>query len=228
MSVLLEAKNISKKFYHPTQIEILKNIHLRIEGGDSVAIIGRSGEGKSTLLQIFGCLEEACKGDLWIDQQLITSKNRAKILNQKLGFVFQSFHLLEDYTVLENILMPARIARQSAGLNSPMTKRAWQLLAQVGLTTRAHFQVRLLSGGEKQRVAIARAMCNDPAIIMADEPSGNLDRQTGQLVHQLLLDFARQTEKALLIVTHDQELAAACSRCYELRDGQLHAYAQGN
>lgn len=219
--LLLEAQNISKAFYHPKAIEILKGISLQVKAGESVAIVGRSGEGKSTLLQILGTLEDPCNGMLFIEGNRVTSSNRAVLRNEKIGFVFQSFHLLEDYTALENVLMPARIARQSVYRESPAEKRALSLLEKVGLADRAHFHTKFLSGGEKQRVALARAMCNDPSLILADEPSGNLDGQTAQMIHEILLQFARHAEKALLLVTHDRELAKLCSRQYELRDGLL-------
>jgi lipoprotein-releasing system ATP-binding protein len=218
---LLEAKEISKSFYHPKKVTILTEICFRIQAGESVAIVGRSGEGKSTLLQILGTLEEACRGSLFIEGQKVNSQNRVRIRNEKIGFVFQSFHLLEDYTALENVMMPARIGRQPIGRGSAAEKRAFHLLEKVGLADRAHFNTKLLSGGEKQRVALARAMCNDPCLMMADEPSGNLDSQTAQLIHKILLDFAQDKQKALLLVTHDRELAKLCTRQYELRSGLL-------
>ncbi len=218
---LLVAQNISKAFYHPKTVQILKEISLEIAAGESVAIVGRSGEGKSTLLQILGTLEDPCAGGLYIEKEKVTPYNRTRLRNEKIGFVFQSFHLLEDYTALENVLMPAHIARQPIGKGSRAEKRALFLLEKVGLSDRAHFHTKLLSGGEKQRVALARAMCNDPCLILADEPSGNLDSQTAQLIHNILISFAHNPSKALLLVTHDRELAALCSRQYELRNGTL-------
>ncbi len=220
-SLLLEAKSIAKAFYHPKTVLILKDISFQVHAGESVAIIGRSGEGKSTLLQILGTLEDPCQGSLYIEGQKVSSSNRTRLRNEKIGFVFQSFHLLEDYTALENVLMPARIARQSTGRGSPAEQRALALLEKVGLSDRAHFYTKLLSGGEKQRVALARAMCNNPSLILADEPSGNLDRQTAQLIHEILLCFAQEQQKALLLVTHDRELARLCTKQYELRNGIL-------
>lgn len=219
---LIEAKNISKAFYNPLVVPILKSISLQVHLGESVAIVGRSGEGKSTLLQILGTLEEPCEGLLYIEGQKVQASNRSRMRNEKIGFVFQSFHLLEDYTALENVLMPARIARQPTHRGSAAERRGLSLLEKVGLGHRAHFHTKLLSGGEKQRVALARAMCNDPSIILADEPSGNLDSQTAQMIHDILLAFARDEQKALLLVTHDRELAKLCSRQYELRGGVLH------
>jgi lipoprotein-releasing system ATP-binding protein len=183
--------------------------------------MGRSGEGKSTLLQILGTLETPCSGALEIDGQTVTSFNKSRIRNQKLAFVFQSFHLLEDYTAIDNVLMPARIGRKATTPDSAAYKRACDLLESVGLGDRIHFNTKLLSGGEKQRVAIARALCNDPDIILADEPSGNLDRQTARFIHDLLIGFANKHGKTLILVTHDQELASLCSHRYSLCDGKL-------
>lgn len=218
---LLEAKNISKAFYHPSVVPILKGISLQIQAGESVAIVGRSGEGKSTLLQILGTLEDPCDGSLYIEGQKVSKSNSTYLRNVKIGFVFQSFHLLEDYTAIENVLMPARIGRQPTGLGSYAERRAHFLLEKVGLSHRAYFHTKLLSGGEKQRVALARAMCNDPSIILADEPSGNLDSETALMIHHILLDFAKEKGKALLLVTHDRALAGLCSQQYELRHGSL-------
>jgi len=219
--VMLRARNIQKSFYTPSCLQILSGVDLAVHQGESVAIMGRSGEGKSTLLQILGTLEIPCSGELEIDGEAVSSFNKSRIRNRKLGFVFQSFHLLEDYTALENVLMPAKIARISCAPNSTAYQRACHLLEHVGLEGRLHFSTKLLSGGEKQRVAIARALCNDPDIILADEPSGNLDRQTSRHIHSLLLNFVKEHNKTLIVVTHDQELAELCSQRYRLCEGRL-------
>jgi lipoprotein-releasing system ATP-binding protein len=219
--ILLDARGISKVFHQPKSLSILKDISIQVHAGESIAIVGRSGEGKSTLLQILGTLEDPTSGSLRIAGNTVTAANRTRLRNKKIGFVFQSFHLLEDYTVLENVLMPARIGRQTTFFGSKAEQRACDLLEKVGLSERRHFQAKLLSGGEKQRVALARAMCNDPPLILADEPSGNLDRQTALLIHEILLQFAQGDGKALLLVTHDQELARLCSKQYELNNGVL-------
>lgn len=222
---VLKAEKIRKAFYRPMQVEVLKDINLEIFQGESVAIMGRSGEGKSTLLQILGTLETACDGLLQIGGKTVSRFNRSVIRNQNLAFVFQSFHLLEDYTALENVLMPAKIARENVSRDSRAYQRGYELLNHVGLADRAHFNTKLLSGGEKQRVAIARALCNDPDLILADEPSGNLDKQTSRIIHDLLLGFAKQNGKALIVVTHDQELAALCDKRYVLQQGILEPMA---
>jgi lipoprotein-releasing system ATP-binding protein len=218
--LLLEAIDLHKSFYYPHEVNILKGIDLKVRAGESAAIVGRSGEGKSTLLQILGTLEDSCKGQLKISNQLVNNSNKCFIRNRLIGFVFQSFHLLEDYTALENVLMPARIARK--GMNRTTELRGMELLEKVGLGSREHFHTKLLSGGEKQRVALARAMCNDPDIIFADEPSGNLDGQTANIIHEILLDFVKEG-KALILVTHDWNLARLCTNQYELKAGRLEA-----
>ena len=219
--IALEAKNLHKAFYTPQKLPIIKGIDITVHQGETVAIMGRSGEGKSTLLQILGTLDAPCSGSLSIMGQEVTAFNKSRIRNRNLAFIFQSFHLLEDYSALDNILMPARIGRQETAPGSAAYQHALQLLDHVGLADRASFDTKLLSGGEKQRVAIARALCNHPDIIFADEPSGNLDKVTAQSIHQLLLGFAREQNKALVIVTHDDSLAALCDTRYHLENGTL-------
>lgn len=219
--IILRAAKLDKTFRHPSNVQILKNLSLTVHRGETIAIMGRSGEGKSTLLQILGTLETPCSGSLEIDGKLVSRFNKSLIRNQKLGFIFQSFHLLEDYTAIENVLIPARIARKKTSPGEKAYQRASDLLEHVGLNDRLHFNTKLLSGGEKQRVAIARALCNDPEIILADEPSGNLDKQTSQSIHKLLLDLSQIQGKTLIVVTHDPILAEMCSTCYTLVNGRL-------
>lgn len=220
-SCILKAAKINKAFYVPEKIEILKDISLEIYRGDTIAITGRSGQGKSTLLHILGTLEKPCSGALEIAGRPINFFTKNEIRNQEIAFVFQSFHLLEEYTALENVLMPAKIGRQNISSNSAAYLRALSLLEKVGLKERIHFHTKLLSGGEKQRVAIARALCNDPSLIFADEPSGNLDNQTSEAIHQILLDFVKEHNKALIVATHNSQLASMCHRKYELENGSL-------
>lgn len=221
MAIVLQANGISKSFFKPNRVDILKNISLQLHSGESIAIIGRSGEGKSTLLQILGTLEKPCNGDLEIAGKLLKKNNPTEIRNSHLGFIFQSFYLLEDYTVLENVLMPARISRKATQYGSPIYLQAVSLLEKMGLGERIHHYGKHLSGGEKQRAAIARAFCNDPDIILADEPSGNLDRKTATNIHDLLLSSVKEKKKSLIVVTHDQELAALCDTRYTLKEGVL-------
>lgn len=222
--MILKAKGLRKKFEHPNPLLILDGVDLEVARGETIAITGRSGEGKSTFLHILGTLENASGGTLEIAGQKVSRFNLGQIRNQHLGFIFQSFHLLEDYSVLDNVLMPAKIARMSTRLNSHAYRRACLLLEQVGLKERIHYFAKHLSGGEKQRVAIARALCNDPSIILADEPSGNLDKQTAEGIHRLLIDLAKIENKSLIIVTHDLELASLCDKRYVLQLGKLSEY----
>jgi lipoprotein-releasing system ATP-binding protein len=220
MTVLV-ANNISKVFKTPTLVDVLKNISLEVNAGETVAITGKSGEGKTTLLHILGTLEPPTAGALEICGIAATASNWNFLRNQKIGFIFQAYNLLEDYTVLENILMPAKIAGKEIRPGSPSHQRALELLAEVGLAHRAEFPAKLLSGGEKQRAAIARAFLNDPDLILADEPSGNLDHAHSTIIYNLLLGAAQKRGKALIVVTHDRELAALCQKTYSLMDGAL-------
>ncbi|MGK5593796.1 MAG: ABC transporter ATP-binding protein [Parachlamydiaceae bacterium] len=220
-SIVLRASKLSKSYTRPSRIEILKDISFELKKGESIAIIGRSGEGKSTLLQILGTLEKPCQGELEIVGRTVYRGNSSQIRNQYLGFVFQSFCLLEDYTVLENVLMPARIARRATQHGSFAYLQAVSLLEKMGLGNRLNHYGKNLSGGEKQRAALARAFCNDPPIILADEPSGNLDRKTALQIHDLLLSNVKEKNKSLVVVTHDVELAALCDKTFTLQEGLL-------
>lgn len=220
--ITMQAKSIRKHFFNPDKMELLKGINLQVHQGETIAIMGRSGEGKSTLLQILGTLDSPCQGEISILGKPVTFASRSYIRNKHLAFIFQSFHLLEDYSTLDNVLMPAKIGRTPTAIGTPMYQRALRLLEHVGLSERAHFSTKLLSGGEKQRAAIARALCNDPDIILADEPSGNLDKQTANIIHSLLLGFAKEHNKSLVVVTHDQELADLCDTTYHLVNGVLY------
>lgn len=222
--MILKAKKIHKSFTHPIKTEILKGIDLEVHHGETVSIMGRSGEGKSTLLHILGTLEKACQGELEIDGHDTAAYNHSTIRNKSVGFIFQSFHLLEDCTSLENVLMPAKIARRSTSPKSEAFQHAIHLLETVGLSERMHHNVKQLSGGEKQRVAIARALCNDPSLILADEPSGNLDRKNAELIYEILFSFVSDKKKSLIAVTHDDALAQMCETRYQLQSGLLATY----
>ncbi|MBS0604089.1 MAG: ABC transporter ATP-binding protein [Verrucomicrobia bacterium] len=220
---ILKAHQISKRFSAPSPVVVLKEIDFEISRGESIAIVGKSGEGKSTLLHILGTLEKPCSGTLEICGQDIRTASLPQLRNRHIGFIFQSYNLLEDYTVLDNVLMPAKIARAEIRPGSPVHQRALLLLETVGLKERTLFPAKLLSGGEKQRAAIARALCNDPDLILADEPSGNLDNSHSQEVHALLLRLAKDFNKALIVVTHDKELSSLCDKTLLLKDGNLSA-----
>lgn len=221
LKAILTAKKICKTFTHPLTVEVLKGVSLNVDAGESVAIMGASGEGKSTLLQILGTLEAATSGELIIAGKSVSSHPPPALRNRHIGFVFQGFNLLDDYTVLQNVLMPALIAGDPIHKNSAPYERAHALLEKVGVAHRADFTTKLLSGGEKQRVALARALCNDPEILLADEPSGNLDHKTSNRIHELLFHSVKELNKSLIVVTHDQSLADLCDRKLTLCDGYL-------
>ncbi len=207
--MILKARNLTKSY---PKIQVLSGVSLSVASGKSIAICGRSGEGKTTLLHILGTLEEPDSGELEIGGQRLTRSNAPFIRNQQIGFIFQSYNLLEDFTALENVLMPARIARRSAN-----RQKGLELLELVELEERADLPAKLLSGGERQRVAIARALCNDPNLILADEPTGNLDRANAKKIGELLISL----QKSLILVTHDPEIAVLCDQQFLLKEGQL-------
>jgi lipoprotein-releasing system ATP-binding protein len=218
---VLKASKLRKVLTKPQHLEILKGISLQINHGESLAIMGASGEGKTTLLHLLGTLDRPTSGTLEVMGNNMNTCAPNLVRNQHIGFVFQSFNLLDDHSVLENVLMPAVIARQNTQPGTPAFKRACELLDRVGLSRLAHYPAKLLSGGEKQRVAIARALCNNPDLILADEPSGNLDYATSQEVHSLLFDCVNKENKALIVVTHDPVLAELCNQTLRLEGGIL-------
>lgn len=209
--MILELKKISKHFKHPVPLTLFKEIDLAIEAGEKVAVTGASGEGKSTLLHIAAGLEEASHGKIVVMGEELTAQNSAQLRLKHMGFVFQSFHLIHGLTLFENLLIPARIA----GLN--LEKRAEELIQRIGLKGRRDHPVHLLSGGEQQRAAIARALMLSPALILADEPTGNLDKANSEAVQNLLLE----QEGALLLVTHCEKFAAKCNRQLVIENGAL-------
>ncbi len=209
--MILNAKGLCKSF---DGLPVLSGVDLTILKNSSVAIQGRSGEGKTTLLHILGGLEDFDEGKLEVLGEDIRKTPIAKLRSESFGFIFQNYNLLYDFTLLENIVMPARIARRR--INRAHLHYIEELLEQVGLQDRKHFPVKYLSGGEKQRAAIARALCNKPDILFADEPTGNLDFENGEIIHKLLLDMVRLYQKTLLLVTHEESFARSCDQCYTL------------
>jgi putative ABC transport system ATP-binding protein len=217
---MIELRSVSKTVKSGDhQLTILHPIDLLVPTGQRVAIFGPSGSGKSTLLGLIAGLDAPSSGSILIDGIEITQLGEdqlARLRGDKIGFVFQSFHLIPSLTALENILVPMEIAgRRDAA------SRARALLAEVGLEERGHHYPAQLSGGEQQRIAIARALSNDPVIVLADEPTGNLDSRTGHHVIQLLLSINRQRGTTLVVVTHDQEIAATADARVYLRDGRV-------
>ena len=214
----IEANGIQR---HNGTLEVLKGVSISIEKGKMVAIIGKSGSGKSTLLHILGTLDAPDAGAISICGIPVTglkSKALASLRSKHLGFVFQFHHLLPEFTALENIAMPALIT----GMNKKSAfKRAADLLGYLQLSARADHKPNQLSGGEQQRVAIGRALMNEPDVILADEPSGNLDTETSIQVHHLLRSITTDMGKSLVIVTHNADLAALSDKVYEMKDGLL-------
>lgn len=214
--MMIEAKGIEKSFGN---LKVLKGIDFNAEKSEVVSIMGASGAGKSTLLQILGTLSTPDKGTLLIDGTDVTTLSRNEIStfrNRKIGFVFQFHHLLPEFTSLENVMIPALINGAS---ESDAKKRAAELLDTLGLAERATHKPSELSGGEQQRVAIARALMNKPAVLFADEPSGNLDSVTKAELHQLFFRLRDELGQTIVIVTHDPDLAKMCDRSLFMRDG---------
>lgn len=216
---VLVAKNIKKDFSSPEKIAVLKGINFSVDNYETVAILGVSGSGKSTLLHIIGTLEAPTAGQLSLFGNILKQHDIADLRANNIGFVFQSGNLLEDETLLDNLLIKARIARRSVTKNSPAYVEALSLLDKVQLGHRKNFLVKHLSGGEKQRAAIARALVNNPALILADEPTGNLDTASSKVVQELLIQCCKQMQKSLIVVTHDKEFASKCDRRLVLTDG---------
>ena len=215
---MIDIQNITKRF---GTLEVLKGITLHIDRGEVVSIVGPSGAGKTTLLQIIGTLDRADSGTLRVDGtdiNTLTPRQLADFRNRHLGFVFQFHQLLPEFTALENVLIPAYIAGTS---QRAARKRAQELLRFMQLSDRADHKPNELSGGEKQRVAVARALMNNPAVILADEPSGSLDSQNKQELHQLFFDLRQQYGQTFVIVTHDEALAAMTDRTIHLKDGEI-------
>jgi putative ABC transport system ATP-binding protein len=219
---MLEAINLSKIYSSDgTDYEVLKNVNLKINQGECVAIIGKSGSGKSTLMHLLACLDTPTVGRVEFegsDVSLLAERERDTLRNEKFGFVFQQFFLNGRDTVLDNVIFPLRIRGTS---QYRMVRAAMDALEAVDLKDKEDKKAKDLSGGEKQRVCIARALVGNPSIIFADEPTGNLDSTTGELVAKMLFDLNREKGITLVIVTHDNDLASKCRRIIELKDGEI-------
>jgi lipoprotein-releasing system ATP-binding protein len=220
---LVEAAGLSKTYVDgPSQVQVLDGLDLAIAAGERVAIVGESGVGKSTLLHILGALDRPSGGQLvvnGIDVFAQDEESLAAFRNRDIGFVFQFHQLLPDFTALENVMLPALIARESV---ATARARGLDLLTRVGLRQRAEHRPGELSGGEQQRVAVARAVMRRPRLLLADEPTGNLDPDTGERVTSVLLDLNREVGAALVVVTHNERLAGAMGRRLRLEGGRLH------
>jgi lipoprotein-releasing system ATP-binding protein len=220
---VLEARALSKSYIGGDggTIKVLDAIDFRVARGEMVAIIGSSGAGKSTLLHLLGALDRPTAGQVLIDGASINDLSDdgiSALRNRTVGFVFQFHHLLREFTALENVMMPLRIAGVE---EEKAQQRAKTLLERVGLGGRMQHRPGALSGGEQQRTAVARALANDPAVLLADEPSGNLDHQNSERLHDLFSELARELELGMVIVTHNRSLAARADRVLQLEDGRL-------
>ncbi|MBN1338888.1 MAG: ABC transporter ATP-binding protein [Bacteroidales bacterium] len=215
---MVEAVNIHRSF---GDLEVLKGIHLKVETGEVVSLVGASGAGKSTLLHILGAIDFADQGEVVIDgihTRELNEKKLAAFRNRKIGFVFQFHHLLPEFTALENVCIPAFIA----GAPKKATEyKASELLTYLGMMNRASHKPSQLSGGEQQRVAVARALINNPAVILADEPSGNLDSVNAAELHELIFRLRKEFSQTFIIATHDGNLAAMADRKLTIRDGVI-------
>jgi lipoprotein-releasing system ATP-binding protein len=225
MNALLEARGIRKVFAggDGQPLEVLRGVDLDVRRGELIAVVGASGAGKSTLLHLLGALDRCTSGDAWLEGSRYADLDPvglAELRNRKLGFVFQFHHLLREFTALENVMMPLLIA----GLAERTARsRAEELLSEVGLAGRMTHRPAELSGGEQQRCAVARALVHDPALVLADEPSGNLDHANSERLHEIFFRLAREFETAVVVVTHNRQLAARADRILWLEDGRLTA-----
>ena len=219
---VLQASQLVKCYEEgPNELEVLRGVNLTVQKGDILAIIGASGSGKSTLLNLLGGLDDPSRGKVVIaghDLGTLNDQGTGRLRNRYLGFVYQFHHLLPEFTALENVAMPLLIRGDKP---AQCQARAAAMLERVGMAHRLRHKPSALSGGERQRVAIARALVTEPALVMADEPTGNLDERTAEQVQALMLELNASLNTAFMIVTHDREFAARCPQQYELHDGLL-------
>jgi lipoprotein-releasing system ATP-binding protein len=225
MNALLEARGIRKVFAggDGQPLAVLHGLDVSVRRGEFVAIVGASGAGKSTLLHLLGALDVPTGGDIWLDGSRyadLDAVGLAELRNRKLGFVFQFHHLLREFSALENVMMPLLIA---GVVPRAARSRAEEVLSEVGLAGRMTHRPAELSGGEQQRCAVARALVHDPGLVLADEPSGNLDHANSERLHELFFRLAREYETAIVVVTHNRQLAARADRILWLEDGRLTA-----
>ncbi|HLZ44074.1 MAG TPA: ABC transporter ATP-binding protein [Gemmatimonadales bacterium] len=223
MNALLVARAIRRVFAggDGQLLEILRAIDIEVRRGEFVAIVGASGAGKSTLLHLLGALDTPTGGDIWLDGSRyadLDARGAAELRNRKLGFVFQFHHLLREFSALENVMMPLLIAGTT---QRKARSRAEEILSEVGLAGRMSHRPAELSGGEQQRCAVARALVHDPSVVLADEPSGNLDHANAERLHEIFFRLAREYETAVVVVTHNRQLAGRADRVLLLEDGRL-------
>ncbi len=221
----IEARDLRKTYrLEGAAIEVLRGVSVEVRRGETLAITGQSGAGKSTLLHLLGGLDQPSAGTVRFagtDLFALSARRRTLLRGARIGFVFQSFQLLPELDIADNVVLPALAQPGALGRTVELRRRASELLGRVGLAERARHKPLELSGGEQQRVAIARALMNDPEIVLADEPTGNLDSQTGQRVLDYLFDLTRTRGHTLVLVTHNEAVAGLCHRRLHLKDGQL-------
>jgi len=222
MKTILEAQHINKYFSSPNKIKVLNDINFSINEREFVTVIGKSGCGKSTLLYILSTMDTDHEGSLVIDGEKMDEKKDwelARIRNEKIGFIFQFHYLLNEFTVLRNVMLPG--LKLGKFTEKEIEKQALEKLAMLGIEHLASKKANRISGGEKQRVAIARALINNPAIIMGDEPTGNLDKKNREIVFDIFSSLAKEFNQTLLIVTHDESMASISNRIIEMEDGRI-------
>jgi lipoprotein-releasing system ATP-binding protein len=225
----LEARGLEKRFLggDGSELHILRGVSLRLESGEAVAVVGASGAGKSTLLHLLGALDRPSAGEVFLGGRPVAGlddESVAAVRNRHVGFVFQFHHLLREFTALENVMMPALLGGMGFG---EARERAHELLVAVGVEERKGHKPRQLSGGEQQRVAVARALVNEPLVLLADEPSGNLDGATSERLHELLFRLREERALSMVIVTHNPDLARRADRRMLMADGRLHDQTAG-
>ncbi|MEX2156122.1 MAG: ABC transporter ATP-binding protein [Gemmatimonadales bacterium] len=223
MNALLAARGLRKVYAggDGQPLEVLRGVDMEVRRGEFVAIVGSSGAGKSTLLHLLGALDSPSAGDIWLDGSRyadLDARGAAELRNRKLGFVFQFHHLLREFSALENVTMPLLIAGTTL---RQARSRAEEVLSEVGLAGRMSHRPAELSGGEQQRCAVARALVHDPNVVLADEPSGNLDHANAERLHEMFFRLAREYETAVVVVTHNRQLAGRADRVLWLEDGRL-------
>lgn len=228
---LIEIKDLYKTYHMgDISVPVLKGITMSVAKGEFIALMGSSGSGKSTLMNILGCLDRPSAGAYYLDGEeisLISNDNRARIRNSKIGFVFQSFNLLPRVSALENVIMPLAYAPEHI-FSKEARDKGMKLLEQFGISDRSHHEPSRLSGGQQQRVAIARSLVCDPPILLADEPTGNLDSRTGEEVLELFKSLNKEKNLTIIMVTHDKEVAMHAQRVIHIKDGVIDNISQGN
>lgn len=218
----LSVHNINKYFYEPEKFQVLKEVSFEVEKGEFVAVVGKSGSGKSTLLYLLSTMDTDYEGHISINDTLVTGLKQNQLSafrNEHIGFVFQFHYLLPEFSVLDNVMLPALKLKKHP--KEQIEHKAMELLSLLDIKGHEHKKASKISGGQQQRVAIARALINDPAIVMGDEPTGNLDSKNTEIVFEIFRELAKERGQTIIAVTHDDEFAANCDRIIEMADGKI-------